>query len=924
VSALPLAFANPAVLAALALLPAIWWLLRLTPPLPQREPFPPFEILARLVRRREWPARSPWWLTLLRLLLAALVILAMAGPVFNPQKASLAGSGPLLVVVDDGWAAAPDWDRRRSELRRLVEEAGAADRTVLLLAAAGDSLPPQPLEAQAALARIEAMAARPLPSDRAAAATLIREAVRRHAPDESHYLSDGIASPADGEFLDALGGAGTPVIRMPEISTLVAIAGIRNDPDALTGTLVRAGGASAGFVVEAVDAQGRPVARREISFAAGEREKEFRFDEPVELRNQVLRVSVAGARTAGAVQLLDDSFRRRVVGLLSGESADQAQPLLSPLHYITRALSPYADLRRGEGGDVAGEVGSLLSAGVSAMVLADIGRLPKAAESRLAEWISGGGMLIRFAGPRMAASADELLPVRLRGGERNLGGAMSWETPKAVAPFEEKSPFFGIDAPRSVTVGRQVLAAREPGLEEKTWAVLEDGTPLVTAARRGAGWIVLFHTSSDASWSNLAISGTFVDMLRRVVGQARLKSPAAGAYAEASLPPLAVMDGEGRLGPPGLDARPLKLAVGASLRASAGNPPGLYGETDGFVALNLFAEGDRLAPFDHGAAAGSTRVEPYAETSAIRLRPFLLAAAALLLLADCAIVLWMAGALRRPARIPAAVAGVALLLAAAPPSADPALAQDDAFSAALVTRLAYVVTGDSEVDEISRAGLSGLSRFIAARTALEPGEPAGVDPSADELAFYPLLYWPVLAQGPLPDAAALARIDAFMKRGGTILFDTRDQASGALGGTASSPEAQRLQAILSSLDIPPLEPVSAEHVLTKSFFLLTTFPGRYAGGDLWVEALPPADPDAPARPARAGDGVSSILITSNDFAGAWAADDAGQPMFATVPSDPAQRELSYRVGVNIAMYVLTGNYKADQVHVPALLERLGE
>jgi hypothetical protein len=114
-------------------------------------------------------------------------------------------------------------------------------------------------------------------------------------------------------------------------------------------------------------------------------------------------------------------------------------------------------------------------------------------------------------------------------------------------------------------------------------------------------------------------------------------------------------------------------------------------------------------------------------------------------------------------------------------------------------------------------------------------------------------------------------------------------------------------------------------VLTKTFFLLRDFPGRFTNGQLWVEALPAAGEEEEGnRPARAGDGVSSILITSNDLAGAWALRPDGQPMLPLVPGEPRQRELAFRAGVNIVMYALTGNYKADQVHIPALLERLGQ
>ena len=164
-----------------------------------------------------------------------------------------------------------------------------------------------------------------------------------------------------------------------------------------------------------------------------------------------------------------------------------------------------------------------------------------------------------------------------------------------------------------------------------------------------------------------------------------------------------------------------------------------------------------------------------------------------------------------------------------------------------------------------------------------------------------------------------------MKQGGMIIFDTRDYQlslpSG--GGLTQGPGAAALQRLLGKLDIPPLEPVPEKHVLTKSFYLLGNFPGRWDGGTLWVEARPESD-DARERQARRADGVSSLLITSNDFAAAWALNDANRPLYPVVPGGDVQREMAFRVGVNIVMYALTGNYKADQVHLPALLERLGQ
>ena len=155
------------------------------------------------------------------------------------------------------------------------------------------------------------------------------------------------------------------------------------------------------------------------------------------------------------------------------------------------------------------------------LVLADR-PLPAGAErDALTSWVEQGGLLIRFAGPRTAeqpiGETDPLMPVKLLGGDRQLGGALSWAEPAGVAQFTASSPFAGLAVPDEVKVNRQVLAEPSADLAGHTWAALADGTPLVTQATRGAGRVVLFHVTANADWSNLPLSGLFVDMLRRLV-----------------------------------------------------------------------------------------------------------------------------------------------------------------------------------------------------------------------------------------------------------------------------------------------------------------------------------------------------------------------------------------------------------------------
>ena len=924
------AFANAGMLAALLALPVIWYFLRLTPPKPHVEQFPPTRLLMEIAHKEEQPARSPWWLTALRLALAAAVILALAGPVFKPTGEVAPGAGPLLLVVDNGWAAAPGWQSMIATAHRIVDLAAAANRPIALLATAEPpNQPLLPTDGDAILRRLDALNPEPWTPNYAALAPALSAAARAAAFGGVAWLSDGLGGKDVTAFAAALAGniKGPLIAYADRGADLFGLKPPFGEADALSVPVVRRPTATpAGGIVRASDIKGRLVGEAPFTFDANAATAEAKFALPVELRNDIVRVEVNGQETVGAVQLLDDRFRRRQVGLISGESVEEAQPLLSPLYYISRALGPFADVRRPRDANAAVAVPQLIDDGASVIVMADIGSLTGDVEDKMAKWVESGGTLVRFAGPRLAAATDSLVPVTLRHGDRVLGGTMSWQKPEPLASFSAASPFSGMTVSNDILVRRQVLAEPDGTLSGRTWAALADGTPLVTAAPSGKGWLILFHVTADTSWSTLPLSGTFVEMLRRVVAFSGGSAVKANTQAQAA-PPYRLLDGAGHFTEPTAEAEAVSGDLSA-VTVGPQHPPGLYGSEDGFRALNLLGDKAELPAFDIVGVAGAS-VRTYPTVAPTVLAPWLIALALLLLSLDAIAVLWLNGGLRwrrtGPAAGTAAIAlAVGLLLAGGQRSFADEAADQFALAALDKTHLAYVITGNAEADTTSRAGLHGLSDVLAARTALEPGDPIGVDPSKDELAFFPLLYWPVVPDSPAPTEATMARIDAYMRQGGTVLFDTRDQLdrSVSIDGTANTPAALRLRQMLATLDIPPLEPMPADHVLTKAFYLLNDFPGRYAGGPLWVESSDTQE--RTDRPVQAGDGVSTILITENDLAGAWAIDANRAYVYPTVPADVHQRELAYRAGVNIVMYTLTGNYKADQVHVPALLERLGQ
>lgn len=983
-------FAAPYALWALPALPALWWLLRLTPPQPQAELFPPLRLLQSVPIRETEAAQSPWWLTALRLLLAALLILAFARPQQNRPAAFAPAAGQAAVIlVDNSWAAAKHRQPIIAEARLLIAAAEAAGSPIYILptvtGAAAKVGPYSGAEARRAIDRLDFTA---LPPDRPKAFGRLA-AIAAQSGGKSGlsaaYLTDGMASPADKSAFAAL--QSLPIAAMqwylPQNTDFIGITAAENGADGLHFTLTRTIGQTEqawSGRIKAYDEKMHVLGEQIFRFAGKAHETRGLFALPPAIRNDIAMLKVENAEdsagrpintaNAAGLRLLDSSHKQKIAAVLAPQQSQMTQPLLSPLYYVVKALEGAPQLAGGkalqaDSGTNEENISRLLAARPSLLIIGDMAIIPPQAQRKLRQWVAQGGTLLRFAGPALAnaesggaaaeTAAQSLLPVRLRRGERSFGGALSWEKPQHLAPFAPQSPFYGMAVPQDVTVSRQILAEPSADLPDKSWISLTDGTPLMTAAELGKGRLVFVHAGLETDWSNLALSGFFVEMLRRLAALSGGDSAMQPAAPQTKFAPYRIIGANGAPENAGDTIRPLVLQRGQAPKPDFYTPPGLYGSHNSQFPLNLLGAADRLARL-LPPALQNQRAETYSKGE----NPWqsrLWLAAVWLFIADIFISLllksgfraggrlfsfrsrniWDRSAFwRKGGRLLLFCAALALIpafighaAAAKTAQTAPKPAAENMAAQAAKTRLAYVLTGNAALDALSKAGLENLSRFIGRRTTIDPGEAAGINPAADELAFYPLIYWPIDAAAPMPPQAAVNAIDAYMRRGGTVLFDTRDalQSGLQLDKAAASPNAERLRALLAGLNVPPLIPAPKEHVVARSFYIMPDFPGRYRASPLWIAAGADApdknDAGAPNKSLiRAGDGVSPILITANDFAAAWADNGHGSFLFLPVPDGEEQRLWAFRGGLNIVMYVLTGNYKADQMHAPELLRRL--
>ena len=906
----PIVFLAPLALLALIGLPILWLVLRATPPQPVTIELPSLALLDGLIPEQETPAKTPWWIILLRMAAVLLIILGLANPVWSPNRADTTSSqNDVVVLIESDWVAAPNWSAYRNAALNILSSLDN-DQQIRLIPTTTPSVerafqsPTTPLEAKAKLRALRPSSWRVNTDE---IITALGEVDLSGV--DVYWVTSGIKQDDHEGLNEVLSSASSVSVVIRDDQETVAIIALSASPKGPVLSLVRSQtGSETTLPVSAFDERSRSVVSAEAVFDRDQAVTTVTFEAPDDVQAQIRSFRVLRSSSAAGVWFWQGSSRARRVGILS--STNDVQPLLSDAYYVRKALSPFATLFEGD-------LETLFDQDLGAIILTDVGRLNETDEAALSTWVEEGGVLIRFAGPRLAAQSDTLLPVTLRRASRAFDSALSWDDPQQLDRFPDASPFALTEITSEVSVRRQVLAQPEADLPAKTWARLTDGTPIVTADRLGDGRIVLFHVTASPDWSDLPLSGVFVDMLRQITLPARELNTAT-QLAETSLSPVMWLDGFGDPIAPSGDAKPLEPLDALSVEPSKDYPSGLY--RSGAVSFPLNA-GQRVE-FERVSSWPSS-FSVMTESAGLRrqLGGWLLGGGAVLLLIDLIVALAIAGSLTSLFRRKAARKALGLVATVfiavstlATSDAQTLSSSDDGPKAALGLQFAYLETDDRELNRRAAAGLRGLSLTLFRRTTVEPVLPAGISFDALDINLYPFLLILMPDEGLDFSEDEKAALSDYMANGGAVLIDTRQ--GGRIGGRNTVDP--RLVELVQGLDLPPLERVSDEHVLTRAFYLLDDFRGKYAGRPLWVETNATSADGTPK-----GDGISTLFLTDADMATAWAVDDRNQYLYS-VDGGERGREMARRSGVNIIMYILTGNYKEDQVHLPSLLERLGE
>lgn len=909
-------FLSPWLLLGLLGLPLLWYLLKITPPRPKKITFPAFDFLRDIDEKETSAHHTPWWLLLLRVCALAALIMAFSGPFLKTSDYLASQPSAAVFIFNNSWTSTAALSAMKNQAAMMTKEQSGQtqDTEFFVMQTARPAFQDTHVSAlnqSGALDAIQNIKNYAWGSDFAALEESIKD-MDLPRDTVTFYFDDGVQTEKESDFLRFLSDHSQTSLFHPSLDT--AFGYLRATPASPNASGNMASNRLASVVQQNTSLRfirtapfdktqtiihyhdhAQIIGAQTLPLESEQEFIDFTPDIPQDLWADVTSIRIAGQNHAGGIYLLPPRPERQTVGII-GLSNETSHNYLDPDYYIHQALSPFHSVKT--------DNFDTLSQDASVIFISDSERLNDSDLEPIMNWVNEGGIIVRFADESLAGGRlSELTPVPLRNTGRSLQSALSWAKPQTINRFTENSPFQSLPISNDIEIKRQILAEPFMELGNYVWAEIEDGTPLITAKKTGDGWLILYHVGAQPDWSNLPLSGLFVEQLLKIIDIAQGTVVADNqGLANADFHIERRLDADQTLSSPKGYEKILPLQQSQQKRTLSDlSPAGIYGNGDASITINV---GDNAHAYRRASYPSFITTYSYQNENSADFKKWFLIAALVLLFIDCLYRIYSGASwpLHGRKKMASVLFVCALFGFTAPASAQ--LSDADLASHSV---LAYVITGNQNVDALSEAGLKGLVLETTKRTLADLAQVKGVDVERDDLSFYPLIYWPITpSQAPVSPQAA-EKLHHYLANGGLILFDTRD-------GYQTNRVNSDLLRITRNMTIPDMTPIPVDHVLRRSFYLLNNFPGLYDSYDFWIAPVP----------ETINDGVAPILVGNNDWASAWAVNNNNAPMIAIPTGGERQREMAYRFGVNLVLYTLTGNYKDDQIHIPFILERLDQ
>ncbi|MDC3091076.1 DUF4159 domain-containing protein [Rickettsiales bacterium] len=882
--------------------PVFWKILRTLPLSPKLIKFPAIKIIANEQSIDQSPAKLSYPIVLLRLLILTFIIFAISQPIINKQDSSPKN---YLIILDNSWISSTTWNKKIEDIKNLIStNESIKNKYSIITTTEYDKNKVFKLfnknsdEIKKILFSLKPLSWNPNYD-------LIRNELigLDEKFDSIYWFTEKVVNKQKISLIENIGERNLKVVASSETLIPPILKLRKRGDEEYEFEITHPLNIFSKGTIDCYDLKKRLLYRIDYESESKKNEDKFitkvKATIPISIKNKIGFFQMSNQKSPVSVVLLSESNRKKNIGITRYGNQGIQSEFAGGNYYVKKALEKNYNIWEGS-------LEKLLNEEIQIIFIDDLYTVKSNLESKLLTWISNGGTLIKFGGEKLAndISNESFNTINdylsLTGEIVDLNNKLSIKKTMKVSEIESLSPFYGLEISNEVEVKKYLQTRSNLSKDElDIWMKLENGTPLVSSFPYSKGRLIFFHLPLNNSWSNFSLSYSFLDILERIVGQTK----GINSKKDRFLKPYLTLGGFGDLQKPSSQNLSLKnFNENKEIKINYFHPPGLYKDSDGIISLNMSNHLDqtfKLYKFD------DNYISEIIDTDKSKsLMPILLMISILLFMIETFITLFQRQLIIFDKKL---LLRRFIFLFIIIYSNFSIAATDKYIPEYMENRIGYILSGNEQIDNLSENGLNVISRFVSAKTASIFDTPKSIALDKDNLYFYPLIYWPIISNLNEIKVEEKKKIESFIEDGGLLLIDCNIEKS----SLEFSMCFRNIEFFFRTMQISKFTLLNNKNPISKSFYLLNSFPGR-RNNDVYVAY----------NNSKSTDNAASIILGDNYWAEAWAKDEQNRYIFPLLENMENQRLLSLRFGLNLIIYALTGNYKTDQVHIPEILKRM--